>query len=70
MLFCKHGAVLLLLETVGSKRWHRVLTSTEDYSGSILRICPEVFINRYVAVTCVDGGVMRPRTVCRDWPRH
>lgn len=36
------------------------LTSTEHYSGTILTTCPEVVIGRYVAVTSVDGGVMRP----------
>lgn len=44
----------------GSRADYYWLTSTEDYSGSILRVCPEVFIDRYVAVTCVDGGVMKP----------
>jgi hypothetical protein len=35
------------------------LTSTEDYSGTILEVCPEVVLGRYLAVTSVDGGVMR-----------
>jgi hypothetical protein len=41
--------------THGGYRW---LTSTEHYSGTILQRCPEVFLQRYVAVTSVDGGVM------------
>jgi hypothetical protein len=40
----------------GSYGW---LTSTEDYSGTILRLCPEVVIGRYLAVTSVDSGTVR-----------
>ena len=42
--------------THGSYYW---LTSIESYSGTILQICPELFVHRYVAVTPVDGGVMQ-----------
>lgn len=38
----------------GDYHW---LTSTEDYSGTLLRICPEIVLNRYVAVTSIDSGI-------------
>jgi hypothetical protein len=31
------------------------LTSTEDYSGTLLQVCPEIVVGRYVAVTSADG---------------
>jgi hypothetical protein len=46
-------------ETAIQKGWHNGyhwLTSTEHYSGTLLKVCPEVFIDRYLAITCVDGG--------------
>jgi|SRR5581483_1112077 len=35
------------------------LTSTEDYGGTLLRLFPEIVVGRYVAVTCIDGGILR-----------
>lgn len=40
----------------GSYHW---LTSTEGYSGTLLRVCPEIVVGRYVAVTSTDSGVLR-----------
>ncbi len=40
----------------GEYRW---LTSTEDYDGTILRLCPEVVVGKFVAITSVDGGIVR-----------
>jgi hypothetical protein len=40
----------------GSYHW---LTSTEDYSGTLLRVCPEIVLGRYVAVTSTDSGILR-----------
>jgi hypothetical protein len=40
----------------GRHNGYQWLTSTEHYSGTLLRVCPEVFIDRYLAITCVDGG--------------
>jgi hypothetical protein len=40
----------------GSHMGYDWLTSTEDYTGTLLKLCPEVFINRHLAVTCIDGG--------------
>jgi hypothetical protein len=42
----------------GTRGGYHWLTSTEHYSGTILQRCPEVFLQRYVAVTSVDSGVM------------
>jgi hypothetical protein len=39
----------------GLRDGYHWLTSTEHYSGTLLKACPEVFIDRYLAVTCVDG---------------
>lgn len=41
--------------TEGDYHW---LTSTEDYSGSLLLLCPEIVRDRYVAVTSVDSGIV------------
>jgi hypothetical protein len=35
------------------------LTSTESYIGTVLQLCPEIVLNRYVAVTCIDGGALQ-----------
>lgn len=40
----------------GSYHW---LTSTEAYSGTFLKLCPEAVLDRYVAVTSIDGGVLQ-----------
>ena len=40
----------------GSYHW---LTSTEDYSGTLLRVCPGIVVGRYVAVTSTDSGILR-----------
>ena len=40
----------------GEYRW---LTSTEDYNGTILRLCPEIVLGKFAAITSVDGGVVR-----------
>jgi hypothetical protein len=53
----------------GSRAGYYWLTSREDYSGSILRACPEVFVDRYLVVTCVDGGAVRlsPNQFTAGW---
>jgi len=40
----------------GDYQW---LTSDEDYMGTLVRLCPEVFLGRYLAVTSVDSGSPR-----------
>lgn len=35
------------------------MTLSDDYSGDILRLCPEVMLGRYLAVTSIDGGIMQ-----------
>jgi len=32
-------------------------SSYEDYSGTLVRLCPEVFIGRYIVVTAIDSGI-------------
>ncbi|HEY3455634.1 MAG TPA: hypothetical protein VGK64_13600 [Bryobacteraceae bacterium] len=56
----------------GSHGEYHWLTSTEDYSGTLLRLCPEIVIDRYVAVTSVDSGVLRLRDedLARGWRTH
>jgi hypothetical protein len=40
----------------GRRNGYQWLTSTEHYSGTLLKACPEIFIDRYLAITCIDGG--------------
>jgi hypothetical protein len=39
--------------THGQYRW---LTSTEQYMGDMVRLCPDVLLGRYVTVTSIDSG--------------
>jgi len=32
-------------------------SSYEDYSGTVVKLCPEIFVGRYMAVTAIDSGV-------------
>ena len=40
----------------GSHPPYRWLTSTEQYIGTLVRLCPEIMIGRQLAVTSIDSG--------------
>ena len=42
---------------IGQHGEYQWLTSGEDYMGTLVRLCPEVVIGRYVVVTSMDSGV-------------
>jgi hypothetical protein len=48
------GAKLIYTGFHGEYCW---LTSAEDYSGTLLELCPEIVVGRYVTVTSVDGDL-------------
>ena len=39
----------------GDYQW---LTSSEDYMGTLVDLCPEVILGKYLAVTSIDSGVL------------
>jgi hypothetical protein len=43
----------------GSHRNYWWLTSIESYMGTILSLCPEIVLNRYIAITSIDCGVLQ-----------
>jgi len=45
------------------------LTSAEAYSGTLLRLCPEIVVGKYLAVTSVDSGILRlaDEDLARGW---
>jgi hypothetical protein len=46
---------VILTGTHGEYLW---LTSSYDhYSGTLVKLCPEIFIGRYLAVTAIDSGI-------------
>ena len=42
---------------IGEHPPYRWLTSTEQYIGTLVRLCPEVLLGRHLAVTSIDSGV-------------
>jgi hypothetical protein len=56
----------------GSQGEYFWLTSTEDYGGTLLRVCPEIVIDKYLAVTSVDGGMswLTDGRLARGWRTH
>jgi len=40
----------------GSRGEYHWLTSTEQYMGAVVQLCPDVAVGRYLAVTSIDGG--------------
>jgi len=45
---------VILTAARGEYSW---LTSSHDhYSGTLVKLCPEIFIGRYLAVTAIDSG--------------
>lgn len=42
----------------GVHGFYHWLTSKADYGGTLLRVCPEIVVGRYVAVTSIDSGVL------------
>ncbi len=38
----------------GDYRW---LTSTEQHMGTVVQVCPDAILNRYLAVTAIDSGI-------------
>jgi hypothetical protein len=41
----------------GSHGKYQWLTSNDDYMGTLVRLCPEVIVGKYLAVTSIDSGV-------------
>jgi hypothetical protein len=44
---------------VGSHGAYRWLTSNQENMNAVLRLCPEIVLGRYVAITTYDSGVLR-----------
>jgi hypothetical protein len=40
----------------GTRGQYHWLTSTEQYMGHLVQLCPDVLLGRYVIVTSIDGG--------------
>jgi hypothetical protein len=54
-----HGSDECIVRT-GVHAQYRWLTATgEVYMGTLLRLCPEAVLNRYLAVTSYDSGIRR-----------
>jgi len=49
-----HFGEALLTGTHNEYFW--LTSSFEDYSGTLVRICPEIFIDRFMVVTAIDSG--------------
>src|ERR1700690_4076509 len=50
------GAALL---TGTHSEYFWIASGSADYSGTLVRLCPEIFIGRYMVVTAVDSGTPR-----------
>jgi hypothetical protein len=44
--------------TYGEYSW--LTSSYEDYSGTLVKLCPEIFVGRYMAVTATESGIPWP----------
>lgn len=45
-----------VLRTGSQGEYFWLVSSYEDYSGTMVALCPEVFVGRYMAVTAIDCG--------------
>lgn len=42
--------------STGTRHQYHWLTSTEQYMGHLVRLCPDVLLGRYLIVTSIDSG--------------